>query len=58
MGKGGRWFGVGRKKGGINVVFSAFREFSTEKVVVILDMVEVRAKKESYLVYLVEIEYK
>jgi hypothetical protein len=57
-GKGGRRPGAGRRKGGTNAAPSASREFSTEKAAAILDMAEARAKKESYLAHLAEIEYK
>lgn len=57
-GKGGRRPGSGRKKGGTNAAPSAARVFSEEKAAAILDMAEARAKKESYLAHLAEIEYK
>lgn len=57
-GKGGRRPGSGRKKGGKNSAPSASRDFSVEKAAAILDMAEARAKKESYLAHLAEIEYK
>jgi len=57
-GKGGRRPGSGRKKGGTNAAPSASQIFSEEKAAAILDMAEARAKKESYLAHLAEIEYK
>lgn len=57
-GKGGRRPGSGRKPGVSSGVPSAARIFSEEKAEAVLEIAEARAKKESYLAHLAEIEYK
>lgn len=57
-GKGGRRPGSGRKPGVTSDLPSAARIFSEEKAEAILEIAEARAKKESYLAHLAEIEYK
>jgi hypothetical protein len=57
-GNGGARTGAGRKKGGKNSTPSASGEFAAQKAVAILEMAEAKAKKESYLAHLAELEYK
>jgi phage terminase Nu1 subunit (DNA packaging protein) len=57
-GKGGARTGAGRKKGGTNSTPQASGIFAEQKAAAILEMAEAKAKRESYMAHLAELEYK